>query len=238
MQSKKILAVSAMTVALMAATPALADDGKHDGNFLDVKLGAAARFLNNIERGEREAHVAASSSAQAKVNIKGSVTAVNGSTITLSGKDGAQYTVNAASATITGDDRTIAITDIKVGDTLKIEGTLTGTVVTATKVKDQSIEKRDIAKAVSNLRAGIVTAVNGPVLTITRFGTGTSSTVNTNASTTVKIGGKATTTSAIAQGDAVVVVGTSASTTPDSITASVIYVLNQGFGWVKHFFVR
>lgn len=67
--------------------------------------------------------------------VMGTVTAVNGSTVTVTGKDGVSYTVNAGSATVqrmvTG-----ALSDITVGDTIGVQGTVSGTTVTATTIMD------------------------------------------------------------------------------------------------------
>lgn len=67
--------------------------------------------------------------------VHGTVSAVNGSTITVTGKDGQTYTVNAGSATVqrmvTG-----SVSDITVGDTIGVQGTVSGTSVTATTIMD------------------------------------------------------------------------------------------------------
>ncbi len=238
---KYLIATGAVSLALLTAMPAFADTEKNGKDNNGLHLGSIVRLFNDKhndddKRDNDKKH--ATTTAQGTVSISGKVTAVNGNTITLSGKDGATYTVNAAGAAITAENRTLAITDIKVGDTLKVNGTLTGTTIVATKIRDKSTVQRDLESKLSNLRAGIVTAVNGTVLTITRFGTGTTSTINTNASTTIKVKGGATSTSAITPGSAIVVLGSNASTTPDSITATFIQVLNAGFGWMKHLFNR
>lgn len=60
----------------------------------------------------------------------GTVTAINGTSITLTGKDGTSYTVNAGSAKI--DKLTTAqIGDIHVGDTIGVQGNKDGTTVNA-----------------------------------------------------------------------------------------------------------
>ncbi len=67
--------------------------------------------------------------------VTGTVSAVNGSTITITGKDGTSYTVNAGSATVqkmvTG-----SLSDVTVGDTIGVQGTVSGTSVTATSIMD------------------------------------------------------------------------------------------------------
>jgi hypothetical protein len=47
---------------------------------------------------------------------------------------GAVYTVNASAATFSKDGATATIGDIKVGDKIFVEGTVSGTNVTATSV--------------------------------------------------------------------------------------------------------
>lgn len=74
----------------------------------------------------------------------GTVTAANGSILTIdtmNGKTKTLYTVNVASAALSkgmgkGTPATIAVTDIKVGDRVFAIGTLSGTTVTATSVRD------------------------------------------------------------------------------------------------------
>ncbi|MCE9643937.1 DUF5666 domain-containing protein [Candidatus Parcubacteria bacterium] len=67
--------------------------------------------------------------------VMGKVTAVNGSTITVAGPDGKSYTVNAGSATIhrmvTG-----SLSDVVVGDTIGVQGTVSGNTVTAKEIMD------------------------------------------------------------------------------------------------------
>lgn len=67
--------------------------------------------------------------------IGGTVSAVNGNTITVTGRDGKTYSVDAGSATITKDE-TVTVSDIKVGDTVGAMGTVNGTAVTATVIHD------------------------------------------------------------------------------------------------------
>lgn len=67
--------------------------------------------------------------------VMGTVTAVSGTTITITGKDGTAYTIDASSAQI-GKIETITAGDVHVGDTLGVEGTLSGTNVTAKHIMD------------------------------------------------------------------------------------------------------
>jgi hypothetical protein len=67
--------------------------------------------------------------------VIGTVSAVNGSTITLTGKDGTSYTVDAGSATVQ-KRVTGSLGDVTVGDTIGVQGTVSGTSVTATTIMD------------------------------------------------------------------------------------------------------
>ncbi|HVY67811.1 MAG TPA: DUF5666 domain-containing protein [Patescibacteria group bacterium] len=65
----------------------------------------------------------------------GTVAAVSGNTITLTGKDGATYTVDAASAAVK-KIASIAVSDIQPGDTLMVQGQTSGNNITAKNITD------------------------------------------------------------------------------------------------------
>ena len=67
--------------------------------------------------------------------VMGTVTAVNGSTVTITGKDGKTYTVDASNSTV-GKFQTITVSGISVGDTVGVQGTVSGTSVTAKNIMD------------------------------------------------------------------------------------------------------
>ncbi len=95
------------------------------------------------------------------------------------------------------------------------------------------ITKEAFLSAIGAAGAGVVTSVQGSAFTLAPFGTHATTTVETNASTTYKVNGVATTSSAVAVGSRAIVFGTTDS---DGITASFVSILNIGFGWLKHFF--
>jgi hypothetical protein len=66
----------------------------------------------------------------------GTVTAVNGSTLTVTDKDGGVYTIDASTATVKASGSTSAVSDIKVGDTVMIQGKVTTASMTATNIED------------------------------------------------------------------------------------------------------
>lgn len=67
--------------------------------------------------------------------IFGTVSAVSGDTITVTGKNGTTYTVNASGATV---DKIVQLKvgDIKVGDTVGVQGQVSGSSVTANHIMD------------------------------------------------------------------------------------------------------
>lgn len=67
--------------------------------------------------------------------VVGEVTAVSGSTITLSAPNGTTYTVNAGGATVQ-KTTTGSLSDITVGDVIGVQGAVSGTAVTATSIHD------------------------------------------------------------------------------------------------------
>jgi heat shock protein HslJ len=69
--------------------------------------------------------------------MTGVVTAINGTTLSVkNNRDGMTYAVVATNAKVYQGLKLIALADIKIGDTLLIDGTLSGTTVTAVRVLD------------------------------------------------------------------------------------------------------
>lgn len=236
---KNLLIAGAIAAALIASPVYADDDSGNRGERFGLNLGSIISELKKDKKEHREDRKGDNRdndkrSATSTVSVRGDVTSVNSTVITLSGENGATYTVQAANASFEGG----ALADLRVGDTLKVKGTMSGTILVATKIHNKDHASRSISTRLENLRAGIVTSVSGNTFTLTRFGTGTNATILTNASTTVKVNGKATTTAAIAAGDAVIVVGSSSTTTPDGAVAQIVHVINKGFGWLKHFLLR
>jgi len=71
--------------------------------------------------------------------VGGSVTAINGSSLTITNKSNVTYTIDASSATITKDNATSTLSSVVVGDNVIVQGTVTGTSVTASSVIDQGV---------------------------------------------------------------------------------------------------
>jgi hypothetical protein len=70
--------------------------------------------------------------------IAGLVSAVSGSTITLTNKSNIQYNIETSAAKIMRAGQTITVNDIQVGDTLMVQGTVNNTNITASTIIDQT----------------------------------------------------------------------------------------------------
>lgn len=152
---------------------------------------------------------AAASQERSQPGVGGTVTAVSGNTITLTGMDGKTYTIEAGSAAIT-KDMTVSVSDIKVGDTVMAQGTVNGTSVSATSIHAGKLPMGGFGKGHGPMGMGVhgkVTAVSGSTLTIED----TNPRDNTTKTFTVDAS-KADITS-IAVGDEVMVMGTVSGTT-------------------------
>lgn len=69
--------------------------------------------------------------------IGGSVSAINGNTLTVTNKSNVVYTIDVTNASIIKMGTSTAISNLAVGDNLVIQGTVNGTSVTASSVIDQ-----------------------------------------------------------------------------------------------------
>ena len=70
--------------------------------------------------------------------VAGSVTVVTGSTITITNKSNATFTIDATNAKFLQGKNTIALSNIAVGDSLVIQGTINGSSVSATTIMDET----------------------------------------------------------------------------------------------------
>jgi len=170
--------------------------------------------------------------------VFGTVTAVSGTSITLTskgfmmrGKPGSTtsttapaptpttYTVDASNATVTKNNAASSVSAIAVGDTLMVQGTVSGTSVTATKINDGMPMMRGgqggpnggaqgspIQGNGEPVIGGAITAVSGTTLTVNAKA-GVTYSVDAS-SAVIKKGNATSTVSAITVGDNVVVQGT------------------------------
>jgi hypothetical protein len=196
--------------------------------------------------------------------VFGTVTAVNGTSLTVTSKAfGFQhgsstvpttesptiYTVDASNATVYKDNATSSLSNLAVNDTVMVQGTISGTNVAATVIRDGVVPgmaggtggmRGDFDHGASSTRmnasstpiitgngepviAGSVSAISGSSLTVTNASNVTY-TVDASNAKIIK-DGTSTAFSNVATGDNIVVQGTVDGT---SITASS--VIDQGTG--------
>lgn len=184
--------------------------------------------------------------------ITGTVSAISGTTLTVTSKKmerertgtsasvtataAITYTIDASKATVIGKDNTTSsLSTIAVGDMVMVQGTVSGTNIVATAIRDvpagtkpmmnkgeEGTGSGSIIKGNGQpVVGGSVTAINGSILTITNKSNVTYTVDVTNA--VVQKGRATSTPSAIAVGDSVTVQG---AVNGSSITASS--VIDQG----------
>lgn len=156
--------------------------------------------------------------------VYGTVTAVNGNTITVTDKQSnTVYTVDATNAKIDKNRSAITVSGISVGDTVMVGGPKTGTSVAAVVIHDGVMMKGGPMMNRGEI-LGTVTAVSGNTLTVSsktqneNGGTATVYIVNASGATVQKAG-VASTISAIAVGDQVRIKGTVTGTTVNSVVS-------------------
>ena len=116
----------------------------------------------------------------------GTVTAISGTTLTVESKgfganaNAQTYTVDASNATIDKNRASASLSDIAVGDTVLVHGTVNGTTITATEIHDGFPQRgrggdiqggpRDMAPIIQGtgepVIGGSVSAVTGTTLTV------------------------------------------------------------------------
>ena len=166
--------------------------------------------------------------------VFGTVSAISGTTLTVQSKGWQQsatttYTVDASNATVTKNGSSSSIGAIAVGDTVMVQGTVSGTSVTATAIHDGVPVGRGPRGAIGEQRGpaiqgngepiigGSVTAVSGSALTVTTK-TNVAYTVDASNATVIK-NNATSSVSSIATGDGVIVQGTVQGT---AVTASSV----------------
>jgi len=130
---------------------------------------------------------------QEQESFSGTVTAVGSTSFNFKAEDGTMFTVDTSNAKIVqAFGSAITLNSVVVGDNAKVNGTVNGNIITASRVM---VTPPNTHKAVG---AGTVTAVNGNSFTLKTDNHGiiSSATVNTSASTTIISQNGATTTSA------------------------------------------
>jgi hypothetical protein len=261
MNTKYVITAGAAVALILSAGTAFADSDKDKGGDErhGLRLGAFIGLGNNAElkaewkedkEGAREHRAEIKAEAKTRLEalrerhgdekdgharhaVRGEVTAISGTTLTVVSDDGT-YSVAAADAEIKGG----AFADIEVGDTVIVKGEFDGSAVTAEKIYDVTLVRETIAERLSHFRVGEVTSVAGSVFTINPRGDKEVVTVTTDSNTAFRINGVATSESALTVGSKVFLTGTTtaSSTDADAFSASIVDIITDGFKKLKHWF--
>ena len=179
--------------------------------------------------------------------VVGTVTAINGTTLSVSSKNERSfpffngpkdatstvtiYTVNAANASITNgpgaNAATTTLSSVKVGDKLIVRGTIDGTAIAAASIADLGVTPTPPVQPAKAFIFGTISAINGSSLTVSgkTFGASATTTYTVDASSAKfwKIGDgfkpSGENLSNVTVGDHVLIIGTLSGT---SITASSV----------------
>ncbi len=188
-----------------------------------------------IGRGSGKAHGMMGRGPGNAPGVFGSVVSASGTTLTVTAKarpnggPAVTYTIDASNATVTKNGASSSVSNIAVGDLVMVQGTVSGTSVTATSVRD-GLPQGQILKQNSNpaiqgngepVIGGAVTSINGTTLTVTNKSNVTYTVDASNAK--VEKGSAGSSLSSVAIGDNVLVQGAVNGT---SVTASS--VIDQG----------
>ena len=174
---------------------------------------------------------------QNQLGIFGTVSAINGTTLTVTSanrtKPGSTatttaptavtYTVDANNAKVTKNNTASTLVGITVGDTVMVQGTVSGTNVTATNIRDgvrngMKVAQPSIQGNGQPIVAGSITSINGNTIAITNKSNVAYSIDASNAKF-VENGVTSPTISNVAVGDNIVVQGT---VNGNSVTASSV----------------
>ncbi|MBP1705244.1 MAG: hypothetical protein H6Q36_983 [Chloroflexi bacterium] len=139
------------------------------------------------------------------------ITAINGSKLSLTTADGWTRTIDAAGATVTKAGETVQVGDLKVGDQIVFQQT----------VQADGTYKVTAIHVVLPRVGGVVTATDSASITIAQ-GDGTTKKIVVNSSTTYRIGDTDATKSAVVVGSRINAEGTLAS--DGTFTASTVRV--------------
>ncbi len=233
---KNVLGTMAVVAAtsLAIAAPAFAQSNYQPGN-----------SQGNAPGGMQRPSGSRGGMGMMKPGVVGSVTTVSGNTITLLGRSGfgktatatTTYSVDASNAKVTKNNATSTVGDIAVGDTLFVQGTITGTNVAATMIRD-GVMMGGPGKTGSStpaqpaftgngepIIAGTISAINGSTITITNKSNVTYSVDASNAK--ILQGATTVNVSTLKTGDTILVQG---AVNGNSIVATSVIDQNKPAG--------
>jgi hypothetical protein len=77
--------------------------------------------------------------------VGGNVTAISGTTLTVTNTSNVPYTINAASATVVVKGASSTLANVAVGDNVIVQGTVNGNSVTASSIIDQGVKAVNVS---------------------------------------------------------------------------------------------
>ena len=226
---------------------------------LDNQQGEVSALIQVNTNKDNQTNQGEMDSYKMMPSVIGKVTAINGNIITISRNQkevnptANTFTVDATNAKLLRGNAEITLSDIAVGDNIVVQGTITGTNVVATVIRDGKVgngNESDNNQAMLQIQGngqpvigGTISVINGSVITITN----SSVTYTVDATNAKIVQGKNTISlSNVKVGDSVIVQGTVNGT---SIAASTIIDANAITGqkvhvgffasigqWFKHLF--
>jgi len=215
-RTKIFISSSVLALSLMVVSPTLAATSTVKSSITSgaetLKYSLKAPFARSMHPG-----------------IAGPVTAINGTSLTITGKNDTSYVVDASGAVVMKEGATSTLSSINVGDFIFVKGTVASTTVTATTIFDsvnaQKISnsaharKGKISSSLNRVSFGTISSVNGADFDLaTHSKTGTTTfAVTTDSSTIFKENGATSTSAVLSIGGHALVIGEK-STTTDSIS--------------------
>jgi len=153
---RSFIIVSGMALTLLVATPAFASRPNMNGQGHTQGIHKVGNKTNSNNKKEKIP------------GVYGTVTSVNGSTLTVTSKDNVVYTIDASNAKILKEkNNTMTIGEIQNGDLLAVKGQISGTNVSATVIHDGLTKSHRERHGKFPGVTGTVTAVNGNTITMT-----------------------------------------------------------------------
>lgn len=132
-----------ITISGISVGDTIAVQGALDGtNIVAKSIRDGLMFRDNEKKIDRP-KIASSTpaiSGNGQPVIAGTISTINGNTLTISNKSNITYSIDISSAKIVQGQNTITTSDLLVGDSVIVQGTITGTSVTATSVIDQKLK--------------------------------------------------------------------------------------------------
>lgn len=227
--NKKLLVIPTLMLVATVASAGIVSQASAADIGLGARLGIGVH--NDGANTEVRADVNDTTGTATHISgIIGTVTTINGTTITVQSKAKGvgepnpasnaptiTYTIQASGATVTKGDAASTLSAIAVGDTIMAQGTVSGTTVAATKINDGIMPKGHANNGNKNgiaipngngqpIIGGKVTAVSGNTVTITNSSNVSYTIDVTNAKMTKN--GTSSTASTIAVGDTLLAQGT------------------------------